>query len=195
MKDINKLLKEMKAHGMKVPEEKVFINILNAKYLTSKFLDDFISLEGKQAVWLNVYDEIVDWLTDNKGKGLFLHGKCGLGKTIMARNVIPAIILSERNKVIYCIDINDFRNKIDIVFGKKLISLDDVGTEEMHVNFGDKRIYFAELMDLVEKENKLIIITTNLTAEQLIAKYGDRVMDRIIATTRRIAFDGVSFRK
>ena len=185
----------MRAQGMKVPGDKVWISIANAEEKTRRTLDFFIEKEGKQAKWLPPYDEVVDWLKDNKAKGLLLHGKCGLGKTVMARHVIPAIILTEYRKVIYCIDMCDFKNKADLVLSKKLISIDDVGTEEVYFNFGEKRLLFAELMDLVEKESKLIIITTNLSAGELISKYGERVMDRIMATTRRIAFDGESFRR
>jgi len=127
--------------------------------------------------------------------GLLLHGKCGLGKTIMGRYVIPAVLLHKCGKVVKCIDTTELNKNLDEILSKKIISIDDVGTEEVSIKYGEKRIAFAELMDMVEKQSKLIIITTNLTADQITAKYGDRIMDRIKATTKRIAFDGESFRK
>ena len=195
MENINSVVELMRQHGMRLPEEKLRIQIPNAKHLMELTLNRFINQNGEKAKWLPEYNDIVDWLEDNNGLGLLLHGKCGLGKTIMGRYVIPGIILYKLNKIVTCYDTNVLNAKLDEALGKKLISIDDVGTEEVSVKFGEKRLAFAELMDMVEKQSKLIIITTNLSAEQLIAKYGDRTMDRIIATTKRIAFNGDSFRK
>lgn len=195
MEDFRKIVKEMQLHGMKMQEDRVFLSISNAKELTKQGLEHFIGKEGKKAIWIKEYDQIVEWLEDNKGLGLLLHGKCGVGKSIMGRYVIPAIILNKYRKVVKCIDVNELNNKTDLVLTKKIISIDDVGTEELSIKYGEKRLAFAELMDLVEKQSKLIIITTNLTADQITAKYGDRIMDRIKATTKRIAFNGESFRK
>ena len=43
--------------------------------------------------WLKEYDEVADWLSDNKGKGLFLIGPVGVGKTEICMKVIPIIFL------------------------------------------------------------------------------------------------------
>jgi len=195
MNNFNEIINEMKEHGMKVQDNRVQFKIPNAKEITQQLLFQFIRNEGKQAVWINEYDEIVEWLEDNKGLGLLLHGKCGNGKTIMGRYVLPAILLHNARKVVNTYDVNELNKNIDLVLSKKIISIDDVGTEEISIKYGEKRLAFAELMDMVEKQSKLIIITTNLTAEQIIAKYGTRTMDRIIGTTKRIAFNESSFRK
>lgn len=195
MEDFKNIVENMKAHGMKVQDDRVQINISNAKDFMRQGLQYFIGNEGKEAIWIKEYDQIAEWLEDNKGLGLLLHGKCGNGKTIMGTHIIPGIILKRLSKVVSCFDINELNNKIDIVLSKKIISIDDVGTEEISIKYGEKRLAFAELMDMVEKQSKLIIITTNLTAEQITAKYGDRIMDRIKATTKRIAFNESSFRK
>lgn len=194
MEDFRSIIDDMKKVGMKVQCEKVYIKIPNAKEITQQALSFFIGNEGKQAIWLKEYDEIVEWLEDNKGLGLLLHGKCGNGKTIMSRYVIPAIVLRKLNKVVSCFDVSELGNDTERILSRKIISVDDIGTEEISIKYGEKRLLFAELMDLVEKHSKLIIITTNLTAEQLTLKYGDRIMDRIKATTKRIAFNGQSFR-
>ncbi len=195
MEDFSKIVSDMKLHGMKVQHERVFLKIPYAREITEQGLAHFIAVEGKKAVWLEEYDQIVEWLEDNKGLGLLLHGKCGVGKTIMGRYVIPAILLHKLRKIVTCFDVGELNNMTDVVLSKKIISIDDVGTEEISIKYGEKRLAFAELMDMVEKQSKLIIITTNLTAEQITAKYGDRIMDRIKATTKRIAFNGQSFRK
>jgi len=195
MEDFKSIVSEMQLHGMKVQSDKVYIRVPNAKEIIQNALNYFIGNEGRNAMWIPEYEQIVEWLEDNKGLGLLLHGKCGVGKTLMGRFVIPAILLSKCRRVVSCFDVSELNKNTDAVLCKKIISIDDVGTEELSFKYGEKRLAFAELMDMVEKQSKLIIITTNLTAEQLIAKYGDRIMDRIKATTKRIAFNGESFRK
>lgn len=195
MTDFKSILSDMQLHGMKVQDDKVHISVPNALEVTKQAIAFFIGNEGKQAVWIKEYDEIVEWLSDNKGLGLFLHGKCGLGKTIMGRYVIPAILLSECRKVVSCFDVLEMNEHIDFVLSKKIISIDDVGTEELSIKYGERRLAFAELMDAVEKQGKLVIVTTNLPMDELTLKYGVRIIDRIMATTKRIAFNGKSFRR
>jgi len=195
MVDISSVIAEMKRHGMKVQDDKVRFKIQNSKELTSQLLEYFLAADGKKAVWLHEYNQIVDWLTDNDGRGLLLQGKCGVGKTIMGRFVIPALLLQATRKVVSCYDVNELNNDLDKILLKKIISIDDFGTEEVSVKFGERRLAFAELMDAVEKQGKLIILTTNLSKEDIIQKYGERVLDRIVGTTMRITFNNQSFRR
>lgn len=193
--EIESILKQMQAHGMKVPENKVNISIPEAKEALKSTLKAFLELEGSKPLWLKEYDEVSDWLSDNNGKGLFMFGNCGRGKTLLGRYIIPAILLQYEGKVVTCYDAQEMNTKIDEVLKKKIISIDDVGTEDILMQYGNKRLAFLEVIDSVEKEGKLIILTSNLNHEQIIEKYGERTMDRIIATTKRIVFTGKSLRK
>ena len=76
-----------------------------------------------------------------------------------------------------------------------VIYIDDVGTEDISNIYGNKRIPFAELVDAAEKEGKLLIISTNLDEDHLKEKYGERVVDRLRAITRKITISGKSMRK
>ena len=182
---------------MKEPKAGVFISIPNAKEKLSNALDYFIALEGqnKAAVWLNEYEEVSLWLEDNKGRGLLLYGECGLGKTFIARYVLPALLLKYCNRVVNSFDMNEANKNPDDVLSKHIIALDDIGTEEQSVKYGDRRFIVPEIVDYAEKYGKMLILTTNLNAAQLSDKYGSRTLDRIIATTKRIEFKGKSFRK
>ena len=81
-------------------------------------------------------------------------------------------------------DIQDFKTKYDeIITKKKIIALDDIGTEEVIVNYGNRIEPFSEIMDIVEKKSKMVIITSNITEKQLIDRYGMRILDRLKATT------------
>jgi DNA replication protein DnaC len=180
----------MQQHGFQIPDNKVNFQIDDAKqkivYYGLEFVPDFD--------WIAEYDGVVDWLSNNEGKGLFMYGDCGRGKTILAKYIIPAILLTCENKVLSYFDIQECKTRLEEIKTKKLISLDDVGTEEVLMIYGNKIEPFSEIMDTVEKNNKLIVITSNLSYEQLLNRYGVRVIDRIKATTKRILFKGASLR-
>ena len=195
MEDLSTIISDMKLHGMRVPDEKISISIDNAKEILTNALKYFISLENRESVWLPEYEEVADWLNDNQERGLFLYGNCGRGKTVLARYVIPAILLKYDRKVVNCFDAQEMNTNLDEVLKKKIVCIDDIGTEEVSVSYGNKRLAFLEVVDAAEKHGKLLIITSNLNQEQLVQKYGDRTMDRIISTTKRVLFKGKSLRR
>lgn len=84
---------------------------------------------------------------------------------------------------------------IDEVKSNHLIYIDDVGTENVSIKYGERRLAFPEVVDEAEKRGKLLIITTNLSLGELAQKYGERTMDRLVAITKRVKFVGESLRK
>ncbi len=196
MSSFKQVLEEMKAHGMALPAEKVQINVPDAKTVLWRAVQYFVKMQtNEQAVWLPEYEQVAEWLTNNHGRGLFLFGNCGRGKTILSCYAIKAILLKYSRKIVSCYDVQQLNSNPDEILKKHIVCIDDVGTEDLSISFGQRRLPFAELMDAAEKQGKLVIITTNLTGEEISLKYGARVMDRIKATTERIAFNGESLRK
>lgn len=193
--DFKSIYDDMKIHGMPLPAEKVFIQIPNAKTILENCFKYILSFQNIEFVWQPEYDEVVKWFEDNQGRGLFLFGDCGRGKSLLSRYVIPAILLKYMKRVVSVYDIQEMNAKIDEVMKKHIISLDDIGTEELSVNYGNKRLAFAEIMDSVEKHGKLAIVSTNLKKDAIIERYGERIYDRIISTTYRIEFKGNSLRR
>lgn len=190
-----KIFEEMRLNGMVLPQsDRIPISVPNAKEHLKSWLDYVVGLEGKQGRWLPAYDEVAEWLTDNKGKGLYLYGNCGLGKSLLTKYIIPAIVLNAQNKIIKAYDMRQFMNNPEEVFNRKLLALDDIGTEEIAVNYGTRRDLFPELMDMAEKYGKVVIASSNLDSEQLLERYGSRTMERIMATMKRVKFQGKSFR-
>lgn len=185
---------EMAAHGMKVPCAPVDINVPSAREELREAMGFVLGCYGKELVWLDAYEQVAAWMEDNKGKGLFMYGNCGLGKSLLGRFVIPAILFKCCRKVVSVYDVNEMRSDPDGVLSKHIMSLDDIGTEEMSVKYGERREIFPEIMDNVEKYGKLAIISTNLGKDELVRRYGDRVFDRILATTARVKFEGRSLR-
>jgi len=78
---------------------------------------------------------------------------------------------------------------------KKICSIDDIGTEEIRIEYGNKRELFFEIVDNAEKNSNLLIITTNLTGEEIKQRYGLRVYERLLSITKRIIIKGKSERK
>lgn len=188
------LYEDMKHHGMKLPQDKVYLSIPEARGRLYAALAYFVAFEQKPVVWLPEYEQVAEWLTDNQGRGLFLYGNCGRGKSLLCRYVLPALLLKYAGKVVSVFDIQDMNRDIDHMLRKHILSLDDIGTEEVSVKYGERRMAFAEVMDMVEKKGKLVLVSTNLTEKELRDRYGDRILDRIRATTTRILFKGDSLR-
>lgn len=194
-KTFDAIYDEMKSHGMKLPSDKVHFNIPNSREVLYSAIRYFVSLEKKEAVWLPEYERVAGWLSSNDGRGLFLYGNCGRGKSILCRYALPAILLKYAGKVVSVFDIQDMNKDVDLVLSKHIISLDDIGTEEISIKYGERRMAFSEIMDAAEKHGKLVIVSTNLSEDDLRERYGDRVLDRIKAITTRVLFKGESLRK
>lgn len=194
MNDFKTVFEEMKLHGMKMPVKAPLIRIDGAGQIFENCFKYF--LDGSDYVRLEIYNEVVKWLTNNENRGLFLYGDCGLGKSFIARYVIPAILLKYKRLVVRCYDAQEMNKNIDEILDKPIITLDDIGTEDIAISYGNKRVAFAEIMDSAEKYGKLIIVSTNLQNEAEIKnRYGERVFERIISTTKRIRFSGSSLRR
>lgn len=195
MKTFEQITEDMKSLGMKLPVNHVKIVIPDARQILFNAMTYFVGLEGKKMEWLPEYDKVAEWLVNNNGRGLFLFGNCGRGKSILCRFAIPAILLKYMRKVTSVYDVQDMNKDIDSVLSKHIISIDDIGTEELSVKYGEKRLAFAEVMDAAEKYGKLIIVSTNLTGPELKERYGDRIVDRIHSTMFQVNFNGKSLRK
>lgn len=150
--------------------------------------------KGEKAQWLPEYLEIVNWLTNNQGRGLLCFGNCGRGKTLICGKILPLVLNHYCRKVVCCYDSQQMNAELDSVKQKHIIYVDDIGTENLSVKYGEKRLAFAELTDEAEKKGKLLILTTNLSIDELREKYGERTVDRLRAITKTVLFTGESLR-
>lgn len=180
--------------------DKVRISIPNAEQRLRAGLDYFVDKyscgENNHAEWIEKnYRPIVEWMTDNKGKGLLITGSCGLGKTLIAKHILPLLIRDSCRRVINIFTAQELNTKIDDILKLHTIYIDDIGTESVSKIYGNVRCTFSELCDAAEQRGKLLMITTNLTASELEEKYGERTLDRLRAITKFVAFSGKSLRK
>lgn len=193
--DFHSILEQMKIHGMNILPERTEICIPESNKVLTACFRYFLSHEGKEFTWQTEYDRIAEWLSGNHGRGLFLYGDCGRGKSLLCRYILPAILLKCMKKIVSVYDVQQMNKKLDEALGKNILALDDIGTEEIYMNYGNKRLAFAEIMDAAEKYGKLVIISTNLNRQQITERYGERIYDRIISTTERVEFKGQSLRR
>lgn len=172
-------------------DDRVYIKTPDAKRILARGIRHFV---GDNAVWLDEYDQVAEWLEDNKGLGLFCAGNCGRGKSVICQKVLPVIFKYWHRKVVNTVTAVDLNKRFDEISQYKLISIDDIGTEAGAVVYGESHDYIQELIDLAERKQKLLIITTNLNIKEVGRKYGDRTVDRLRALTKCVIFEGESLR-
>lgn len=191
------LISQMRDTGYPQEIDRVQISIPNAEKRLRGGLQYVVNMKsGCDAEWNeHNYRPIVDWMTDNKGKGLLMFGGCGLGKSVIGMYILPLLIKDVHHKVVNIFSAQELNQKIDEILKLHIIYVDDIGTEDNLNSYGNKRMPFAELCDAAEKKGKLLMLTTNLSIEELTQRYGDRVVDRLIATTKAVPFTGDSLRR
>jgi len=140
---------------------------------------------------LPAYDEIIDWMTDTKGRGLMLMGECGLGKSTILNFVIPAIFRTRTNKILRSVPAKELgavdRNKAPFII------IDDLGTESIKNDYGTKIDAVADAISYAEDSSKTLLITTNLTPQALKERYDERTLDRL-RKCKVVIIKGKSFR-
>lgn len=190
---MNRELDEMKDYGLTLAQP-VRIKISDAKRSLMKGINYFTGGNGK---WLPEYDEISDWLADNKGKGLLCLGNCGRGKTLLCTKVIPILIHSRYRLVVNTYKSIEMNKNPDEVMMRRLIAIDDIGIEGEQAIYGEKRLIFPEVVDNAERTGSMMIITSNLATtgtDSIESKYGIRTIDRLRGMTKIVVFKGKSLR-
>lgn len=179
--------------GSNVPQ----LRIPNARERLEAGLKHYL---GEHYQWLPCYDEIADWLTDNKGRGLLCVGTPGLGKTLVCKKILPVII----GRKIPSVTALEMNSQIDSLLKEKYAIIDDLGKEPVETKtYGNRRTPFFELCDAAEQKGNLLIITTNLSTtpdsdtrypDSIQHRYGPAVISRLRATTKVVIFEGKDMR-
>ena len=192
MEKIGNLLERLKDTGFEMPN-RVFIKVADARKRLANGLRYMLAQQGEKPQWLPEYELIADWLSDNKGKGLLLAGSCGRGKTLVATRILP-LFFAERHLFYNLFNSYELNSRQNEVFRCKILCIDDIGVENESVKNGERRNVFTELIDSVEKKGKLLVVTTNLTQDEIVEKYGTRTLDRLFSCCKIVTFSGRSLR-
>lgn len=179
-------------------KQSVAIHFDDAKGIMERGFSYFV---GEDYRWLFEYTKVVEWLEDNKGKGLMLFGSNGRGKSVICKYIIPtALAYYMPSLKVYSTRAVDLRylqpdnNEYYTMKMADVICVDDFGVESVSNLFGEKRDIFSDIVDIAEHERKLLICSTNLVPEEITKRYGLRTIDRLKALTAPICFSGESMR-
>lgn len=143
-------------------------------------------------------------LKDKEQKNLLFIGNTGLGKTFLT-NAIAKAVLDQSQSVIYQtapIFMDQLmrykfsfeeksQSQYDKIFDVDLLIIDDLGTETLTNN------KYTELFNVINTrllKDKKIVISTNLTLNQLFERYDERVISRLIGEFRVCKFVGEDIR-
>tara|TARA_R110002167_G_scaffold73711_2_gene206457 strand:+ start:1923 stop:2501 length:579 start_codon:yes stop_codon:yes gene_type:complete len=139
------------------------------------------------------YDEVIKWMSDTEGKGLFLLGNCGRGKSIIITGVLPLIFNAKIGKILKPIPARKLHTVIE--YKSPFIVIDDIGTEEIINDYGTKIDAVENAIFEAEDDLKLLLLTSNLDASAIKQRYGDRIYDRIRRLCKVVFMRGDSLRK
>lgn len=190
--EISHTLKRLQSLGYYANPRTVRIAIPDAGKHLADGLRYFL---GSHAKWNKDYEHIVGWLSDNHGKGLLISGNPGTGKTLICERILPILLYHYQQQLI----LKPFRadslnTQTSDVLASHALYIDDVGTEGVRNNYGEKSLVLPDLVDRAERHGKLLVMTTNLRKQELLEKYGERTIDRLRAITEIVTFTGKSFR-
>lgn len=173
--------------------KRININIPNSRHWIKEGIKKYCGNDDPQ--WMQAYEEVAEWAADNKGRGLLLHGNCGLGKSLLATKIIPRLAHWAQKKLFTIYDAQDINKRVDECKMDCMAVLDDIGQESEINEYGNKRMAFPEIVNNAEIYGHILVITTNLDMDALLEKYGDRTLDRLVAITKFVKFEGKSFRR
>lgn len=183
--------KTLNEAGVSLRREPKIINFTHADFLFKEALKYFV---GDRAIMLDEYNEIIDWLKNNEGKGLMIMGRCGTGKSLCACQIIPLIFSSQPNPVLLRpVNAVDFSRQRTIDF-RQINVIDDLGRERHVKEYGTEKDNFSELIDMIARKGGLAIVTTNLTASELKERYGEMNYDRMRVMFKIVAIEHDSMR-
>ena len=154
------------------------------------------------------YDEAKKFCDDlSASKSLMFYGSTGLGKTFLSSCIAKEVIdrgfdvrFMSASKLFSVYDDykfgrgDDAENKdiIDSAYSCDLLIIDDLGTEFITSN---SLSFFYDILNDRIINNKKIIISTNLSIEELNAKYTPRFLSRLYESFKTLKFEGENIRK
>lgn len=175
------------------------------------FCEIFQHVDGSIRTYhhLPEYARVIDWMTDTKGRGLLMMGDCGRGKSIISTGVVP-VLLAIKDCHTVPVHADDFSKpypfaastagcnpkmtNLDYLAWTPFPIIDELGVESLVNNYGEKSEGFNRVINAAERYLRPLFISTNLTKEELLGRYGERTFDRLSHLCLIVKFNGESLR-
>ena len=171
----------------------------------TKFENDTLSQNSEQKVY---FDKLLSYATNFNlnSKSLLLLGQTGTGKTFLSQAIAQKVskknfnviylTACEYSQILLRYHLAPFSEKnvyYEILTTCDLLVIDDIGTEPIYKNVTLE--YTHAIISHRITLNKPFIITTNLSLEKLLERYGERLFTRITAkNVAKIEFKGKNLR-
>ncbi len=170
----------------------------------------FENMKGNQRAFIRrcrkFCEDYADSFEANAGKGIFMFGASGLGKTFLmncvAQRVLErgySVVVISAYKLMETMRKYQFSGEgveqVQDMLTCDLLAIDDLGSEPMF-----REVTTSALYHIVSERcnaNRSMIVTSNCDTEQLYEKYGDRIGARLTNPSRMsvIQFMGVDVRR
>lgn len=174
----------------------------------SKFSDTFKCKNGatqrKKYIALENYaKKYSEDFPNTQTPNLLLTGPTGLGKTFVLRSIAKAVHQKGEDVLLISASglFHDFLQhrlgynvNLDVLYDCDLLLIDDLGIEPPTQNVTVE--YFLELLNIRIDKKKHTIVATNLSADNIKSKYGERVYSRIRFNDlcSQLVFEGIDVR-
>jgi len=150
-----------------------------------------VDLTTNRIHFIPEYKEIINWMSDTKGKGLALFGSIGRGKTVINSFILP-VLFYERYGKLLTPQIAEGLTRESL--RKWAYCIDDIGTESIVNEYGTKTDMVSYAINDAEHYLKPLFLTSNLTEGEMIKRYGIHMYDRIKRLCKIVIFTGKSLR-
>ena len=209
--DVNTIIANMKKQGQDIVRRKKVFSWGDFDTCKQLFCEIFQSVDTSMTKFefLPEYNQIIEWMTNTRGRGLLLCGDCGRGKSSILSGVIPVLLYQKTHLTIRAIHSQSFETpckatwattldkpkNIDYLCNCPYPIIDEIGVESQITNYGEKYEGFNRVLNIAEQKLNPVFVSTNLTPEQLLERYDVRTMERLIRLCTMITFKGESKRQ
>ena len=165
---------------------------LDADYVFDRMAKGKFEKCGETYIRQAWYDDVIEWLRDNKGKWLLLCGNCGVGKTVVTFDIFKMISIVLKIKNIAFLNRDNFAMNYEKVFKKCThYVIDDMGAEDP---LPDGTLPSAKIIYASYDDGACLVMSTNLRMDQLKQVYGERIYDRLKGMCKIISIETESMR-
>lgn len=195
--------RQREAENMRVIESLRKLSLMDAKLIKAN-LSTFTATDDNSRLLKIVQNYIVNFdKMYEENQGLLLWGPVGTGKSYAAATIAnellerrTSVVMTSFIKILKEVGTFDADNgRIEKINSAKLLIIDDLGAER-GTDYTLERVY--DIIDSRYRSNKPIILTTNLTMEQMKdcedIRY-NRIYDRIFEMCYPVKVNGLSWRK